>query len=57
MNEPYSGRAGLIYSAARHASAHGKRALELEVRQDLALEARVRAQVTGALGQLATKLH
>ena len=38
LNEPYSGRAGLIYSAHRHAETHGRRALELEVRQDLAVE-------------------
>jgi predicted N-formylglutamate amidohydrolase len=45
MNEPYSGKAGLIYAAARHATAHGRRALELEVRQDLATDPSVRARV------------
>lgn len=34
-NEPYSGRGGLMYSASKHARAHGKAALELELRQDL----------------------
>lgn len=53
MNEPYSGRAGLIYSAGRHAARHGRRALELEVRQDLAVEALVRAKLVGALRGLA----
>jgi predicted N-formylglutamate amidohydrolase len=38
LNEPYSGRAGLIYSADRHAKVHARRALEIEVRQDLAVE-------------------
>ncbi|GMV16377.1 MAG: N-formylglutamate amidohydrolase [Polyangiaceae bacterium] len=56
MNEPYSGQAGLIYSARRHAMAHGRRALELEVRQDLAVEARVRAKVVAALGELGKTL-
>jgi predicted N-formylglutamate amidohydrolase len=36
LNEPYSGKDGLIYSATRHAHRHGRRALELEIRQDLA---------------------
>jgi predicted N-formylglutamate amidohydrolase len=45
LNEPYSGRDGLIYSAARHANAHGLRALELEVRQDLAVDADARARL------------
>jgi predicted N-formylglutamate amidohydrolase len=34
-NEPYSGFAGLIYSARRHGRAHGVVYLELEVRNDL----------------------
>ncbi len=36
LNEPYSGRDGLIYSAERHATRHERRALELEVRNDVA---------------------
>ena len=36
LNEPYSGKDGLIYSADRHATRHRRRALELEVRQDVA---------------------
>lgn len=36
LNEPYSGRDGLIYSADRHATRHRRRALELEIRQDVA---------------------
>ncbi len=35
LNEPYSGKEGLIYAATRHAADHGRRALELEIRQDL----------------------
>ena len=34
-NEPYSGKAGLIYSAARHGTAASVPYLEIEVRQDL----------------------
>jgi predicted N-formylglutamate amidohydrolase len=49
LNEPYSGKAGLIYSAERHARRHGRRALELELRQDLACDASARARVVSVL--------
>lgn len=45
LNEPYSGRLGMIYSASHHAERHGRRALELEVRQDLCVEAGFRAHL------------
>jgi predicted N-formylglutamate amidohydrolase len=45
MNAPYSGRDGLMYSVDRHARQHGRRALELEVRQDLAVQRDVRARI------------
>lgn len=48
-NEPWSGRMGLIYAAERHATAHGKLALELEVRQDLAVDPGYRARLVDAL--------
>ena len=35
LNEPWSGREGLIYSADRHARAHRLPCLEVEVRNDL----------------------
>ncbi|MEO0326008.1 MAG: N-formylglutamate amidohydrolase [Myxococcota bacterium] len=58
-NAPYSGKEGLIYSADRHATAHGREALELEVRQDLATDpafrAQLRAVVTDALAALLTE--
>ena len=38
LNEPYSGRGGLIYSAERHALRHGRAALELEIRQDVSTD-------------------
>jgi predicted N-formylglutamate amidohydrolase len=35
LNEPYSGKAGLIYSASRHGRGQGVPYLEIELRQDL----------------------
>lgn len=55
-NEPYSGKEGLIYAAERHARAHGKRALELELRQDLALRPEARARVLEALRRFAREI-
>lgn len=52
MNEPYSGRAGLMYSVDRHARAHGRRALELEVRQDLVGDEAVRRRLRQAICSL-----
>lgn len=49
MNEPYSGKDGLIHAAEHHAQAHGRRALELEVRQDLAVLPEFRARLVEAL--------
>lgn len=49
LNEPYSGKDGLIYSAERHAERHGRRALELEVRQDLATDPEARPGLVRAL--------
>jgi len=43
LNEPYSGKEGLIFSASSHAARHRIRALELEVRQDLACDPAWRA--------------
>lgn len=49
LNEPYSGKDGLIHSAKHHAGNHGKRALELEVRQDLSVDPTFRARLVEAL--------
>jgi len=49
LNEPYSGKAGLMYSVERHARAHGRRAIEIEVRQDLAVRAAVRRRIIAAV--------
>lgn len=47
LNEPYSGKDGLIYSAARHGQGAGIPYLELEVRQDL-IDTRPRAAAVAA---------
>jgi predicted N-formylglutamate amidohydrolase len=53
LNRPYSGEHGMIYSADRHARAAGKRAVEIEVRQDLAVDGAFRQRLVGALTQSA----
>lgn len=50
LNEPYSGREGLIFAVDRHARANGRHAVELEVRQDLAVEEVFRRKLVDALG-------
>jgi predicted N-formylglutamate amidohydrolase len=51
-NEPWSGKAGLIHVASHHGDRHGKRALELEVRQDLAESPAFRARLVPVLCDL-----
>jgi predicted N-formylglutamate amidohydrolase len=51
LNAPYSGREGFMYSPARHARQHGRKALEIELRQDLALQPRIRGQVAAVLAR------
>jgi predicted N-formylglutamate amidohydrolase len=48
-NEPWSGRDGLIFSAESHAERHGRVALEIEVRQDLAMDPAYRAKLVSVL--------
>lgn len=50
-NEPYSGREGLIHVVERHARTHDRRAIELEVRQDLAIDPAFRARVLDVLAE------
>jgi predicted N-formylglutamate amidohydrolase len=38
LNEPYSGKDGLMYSADRHAQTHQRAAIESEIRQDVATD-------------------
>lgn len=39
LEEPWSGRGGFMFSPQSHARRHGRKALELELRQDLLLDA------------------
>lgn len=55
MNEPYSGKLGMMYSADMHAARHGCQTVELEVRQDLAVEAVVRRRIVEALTRVLVK--
>lgn len=50
-NQPYSGKEGLMYSADRHSTARGRRAVELEVRQDLAIDPAFRKRLVDVLAQ------
>lgn len=49
MNEPYSGRDGLMYSAEWHAARFQRRPIEIEVRQDIADDPNGRERVVRAL--------
>jgi len=48
-NEPWSGKIGLAYSPVRHAREFGRRALEIEARQDLIVEESFAARLAEAL--------
>lgn len=50
LNEPYSGKQGMIYSATRHAADHGRRALEIEARQDRLQDPEFRRALVSAVG-------
>lgn len=50
-NEPYSGKEGLAYSPVKHAEAFGRRALEIEVRQDLVVDERFAERLATALAR------
>lgn len=53
LNEPWSGRKGLMYAAQRHARQHGRLSVEIEVRNDLAQDpaeaARIVALIVAAI--------
>lgn len=51
-NEPWSGKEGLMFVADTHSAAHRKRALELEVRQDLAVDPAFRARLIPVLARV-----
>ncbi len=50
-NTPYSGKDGFMYAADRHAAWHGRRALELEVRQDLCTDPAFRKRLIEILAR------
>ncbi len=52
LNEPYSGKDGLMYAGELHAGRHARRAVELEVRQDLAIDPSFRHDFVALLGSL-----
>lgn len=56
LNEPYSGLAGLIYSAKRHGDAHGLRYVELELNQHVLERADERARFATVVGEVLREL-
>ena len=48
-NEPYSGKDGFMHSADTHSLRHRRRAVELEVRQDLCVDPAYRARLVRSL--------
>ena len=51
-NEPYSGKDGFAFSVETHAGRHARRAIEIEVRQDLCVRPEVRRRVVLAVERL-----
>ncbi len=49
LNEPYSGKDGLIYAVDRHASEAGVAAVEIELRYDMALNTGARRRICVAM--------
>lgn len=49
MNAPWSGKDGLMYSGDHHARVYGRRALEIEARQDLSVTPAFRARLVPVL--------
>jgi predicted N-formylglutamate amidohydrolase len=49
LNEPYSGKEGLIYAADRHARATERQAVEIELRQDRAVDPSFRRRLVREL--------
>jgi len=49
LNEPYSGRHGMMFSAYRHAAKHHRFALEIELRNDLATDPKHQRRITQAI--------
>ncbi len=51
LNQPYSGKDGLMYSVDRHARQHERASVELEVRQDLAVDPEFRSHLLGLVAE------
>ena len=51
LNQPYSGKEGLMYAIDRHATAHGRACVELEVRQDLVVDPEFCAHLLNLLAE------
>ena len=52
LNEPYSGKGGMMFAAQSHADAFGWHAIEIEVRQDRAINPGYRRQIVNALADM-----
>jgi predicted N-formylglutamate amidohydrolase len=52
-NQPYSGKRGMIYACNRHAIEHKRRAVEIEVRQDLAVDNGFQQMIVDRLAEFA----
>ena len=52
LNEPYTGKGGMMYAAQSHADRHRWRALEIEVRQDRATNPSYRPRIVDAMADL-----
>lgn len=55
-NEPWSGRGGFMYSAQEAAIRHGRRAIELEIRQDIAGDPEQSARLVALIAQVAREV-
>jgi predicted N-formylglutamate amidohydrolase len=49
LNEPWSGLGGFMFGPQSHATRHGRRAIEIEVRQDIAVDPEGRREVVELL--------
>ncbi len=52
LNEPYTGKGGMMYAAQSHAVRQGWHAIEIEVRQDRAINPGYRRQIVDALADM-----
>ena len=52
LNEPWSGKEGLIYAPERHANAHDRATIELELRQDLLMDAGFVERMVGLVAEI-----